>query len=166
MPPLRTDVERLHCRRGSNTEEHSGTRSQGSHINTPTVLKEHRSWDDASYVQPQPAEGNGRESHGASQPDKVCNDGISEFPAAEQAGYTGTPKQQVSEIAIQTESCETIYVTKDTLVAYTIAVIQNTQTLQFEQMQVAATDCAESCIYRNSTKGRTFNDRALLIWLY
>ena len=38
---------------------------------------------------------------------------------------------------IQTESCDTIYITKDTLVAYTIAVVQNTQTLQFEQMQVA-----------------------------
>ena len=38
---------------------------------------------------------------------------------------------------IQTKSCDTIYVTKDTLVAYTIGVVQNTQTLQFEQMQVA-----------------------------
>ena len=33
--------------------------------------------------------------------------------------------------------CDTIYVTKDTLVAYTTAVVQNIQTLQFEQMQVA-----------------------------
>ena len=137
MPPLQTDVERLHCRRGSNTEEHSGTRSQGSYINTPTVLKECQSWDDASYLQPQPAEGNGRESHGARRPDKIRNDGISQFPVAEQAGYTGTQDQQVSEIAIHTESCDTIYVMKDTLVAYTIAVVQNTQTLQFEQMQMA-----------------------------
>ena len=30
-----------------------------------------------------------------------------------------------------------IYVTKDTLVVYTIAVVQNTQSLQYEQMQVA-----------------------------
>ena len=53
-----------------------------------------------------------------------------------QAGYTRTPEQQVSKITIQTKSCDTTYVTKDTLVGYTIAVIQNTQTLQFEQMQV------------------------------
>ena len=44
---------------------------------------------------------------------------------------------QVSNIALQTDSCDTLYVTKDTLVAYTIAVVQNTQTLQYEQMQVA-----------------------------
>ena len=37
---------------------------------------------------------------------------------------------------IQTESCDTIYVTKDTLVAYTIVIVQNTQTLQLDQMQV------------------------------
>ena len=40
-------------------------------------------------------------------------------------------------IAIQIDLCDTIYVTKDTLAAYTIAVVQNTQTLQFEQMQIA-----------------------------
>ena len=43
----------------------------------------------------------------------------------------------MSTIGIQTESCDTIYVSKDTLIAYTIAVVQNTQTIQFEQMQVA-----------------------------
>ena len=136
MPPLQTDVEGLHCRRGTNTEEHFGTGPQGSYPNTITVFKERRGWNDASYAQPQPAEGNGRESHGARQPDEVHNDGISQFPVPKQAGYTSTPEQQVSEIAIQTESCDTIYVTKDTLVAYTIAVVQNTQTLQFEQIQV------------------------------
>ena len=35
------------------------------------------------------------------------------------------------------ELCDTIYVTKDNLVAYTIAIVQNIQTLHFEQMQVA-----------------------------
>ena len=87
-------------------------------------------------MQPQPAEGNGRESHGAKRPDEVHNDGISQLHTSGQAGYAGTSEQEVSDIAIQTESCDTIYVTTDTLVAYTIAVIQNTQTLQFEQMQV------------------------------
>ena len=50
---------------------------------------------------------------------------------------TSASAQEVSNIAIQTESCDTIYVTKDTLVTYTIAIVQNTQTLQFDQMQVA-----------------------------
>ena len=43
----------------------------------------------------------------------------------------------MSTIGIQTELCDTIYVSRDTLTAYTIAVVQNTQTIQFEQMQVA-----------------------------
>ena len=137
MPPLRTDVEGLHCTRGSNTAEHFSPRPPGSYPHTATVFKERRGWHDASYVQPQPAEGNGREGHGTRQPDEVCDDGISQFSAPEQARYTGTPEQKVSEIVIQTESCDTIYVMKDKLVAYTIAVVQNTQTLQFEQMQMA-----------------------------
>ena len=49
----------------------------------------------------------------------------------------GPAEPQVSNTALQTDSCDTLYVTKDTLVAYTIAVVQNTQTLQYEQMQVA-----------------------------
>ena len=55
----------------------------------------------------------------------------------DQARHPSTSAQEVSEIAIQTESCDTIYVTKDTLVTYTIAIVQNTLTLQFDQMQVA-----------------------------
>ena len=56
------------------------------------------------------------------------------FSEANQARHPSTSAQEVSEIAIQTESCDTIYVTKDTPVAYTI--VQNMQTLQFDQMQV------------------------------
>ena len=44
---------------------------------------------------------------------------------------------QVTSIALQTDSCDRLYVTKNTLVAYTIAVVQNTQTIQYEQMHVA-----------------------------
>ena len=48
-----------------------------------------------------------------------------------------TTKTQVTSVALQTDSCDTLYVTKNTLVAYTIAVVQNSQTLQYEQMHVA-----------------------------
>ena len=44
---------------------------------------------------------------------------------------------QVTNVALQTDSCDTLYVTKNTLVAYTIAVVQNLQTLQYDQMHVA-----------------------------
>ena len=55
---------------------------------------------------------------------------------AESTGDTGATETQVSETALQTDSCDTLYVNKDMLVAYTIAVVQNTQSLQYEHMQI------------------------------
>ena len=48
-----------------------------------------------------------------------------------------TTKTQVTSVALQTISCDTLYVTKNILVAYIIAVVQNSQTLQYKQMHVA-----------------------------
>ena len=55
----------------------------------------------------------------------------------ESAENAGSTKTQVTSVALQTDSCDTLYVTKNTLVAYTIAVVLNTQMLQYEQMHVA-----------------------------
>ena len=55
----------------------------------------------------------------------------------ELAQNASTTKTQVTSIALQTDLCDTLYVTKNTLVAYTIAIAQNTQMLQYEQMRVA-----------------------------
>ena len=55
----------------------------------------------------------------------------------EPAQNTRTTKTQVTNVALQTDSCDTLYVTKNTLVAYTIAVVQNSQALQYDQMHVA-----------------------------
>ena len=43
---------------------------------------------------------------------------------------------QVTHISLQTDSCNTLYVTKNTLTAYTIAIVQNAQALQYDQMHV------------------------------
>ena len=40
-------------------------------------------------------------------------------------------------MSIQTDTCDTLYVTKNTLTAYTIAVVQNSQALQYDQMHAA-----------------------------
>ena len=37
------------------------------------------------------------------------------------------PKTQVSHVALQTDTCDTVYITKNTLTAYTIAIVQNSQ---------------------------------------
>ena len=44
---------------------------------------------------------------------------------------------QVTNVALQTDLCDTLYVTKNTLIVYTIAVVQNAQMLQYDQMHVA-----------------------------
>ena len=43
---------------------------------------------------------------------------------------------QVTHVALQSDSCDTLYVTKNTLTAYTIAVVQNSQALQYDQIHV------------------------------
>ena len=44
---------------------------------------------------------------------------------------------QVAHVTLQTDSCDTLYVTKNTLTAYTIAIVQNAQAVQYDQMHVA-----------------------------
>ena len=95
------------------------------------------SWDNASDEQSQCAEGNGQKGD-REQSDKVFDDGVSGFQAPEPAQNTRTTKMQVTNVALQTDSCNTLYVTKNTLVAYTIAVVQNSHVaLQTAQNQAS-----------------------------
>ena len=43
---------------------------------------------------------------------------------------------QVTHVALQTDSCDTLYITKNTLTAYTIAIVQNALALQYDQMHI------------------------------
>ena len=92
--------------------------------------------DNASDEQSQCAEGNGRKGD-CERSDEVFDDGVSGFRVSEPAQNTRTTKTQVTNVALQTDSCDTLYVTKNTLIAYTIAVVQNSQMLQYDQMHVA-----------------------------
>ena len=44
---------------------------------------------------------------------------------------------QATNVALQTDSCDTLYVTKNTLTAYTIAIVQKMQVLQYDQMHLS-----------------------------
>ena len=90
--------------------------------------------DNASDEQSQRNEGNGRKHD---QSDQVFDDGVSGYRTSDPAQNTTTTKMQVTNVALQTESCNTLYVTKNTLTAYTIAIVQNAQALQYDQMHVA-----------------------------
>ena len=67
----------------------------------------------------------------------VFDDGVSGLQVPEPIQNARTTKTQVTSVALQTDLCDPLYVTKNTLVAYTIAVVQNSQTLQYDQMHVA-----------------------------
>ena len=79
----------------------------------------------------------------------------------ESAENAGPTKMQVTSVALQTDLCDTLYVTKNTLVAYTIAVVQNMQTLQYEQMHVALQTAQNQASLKNTTMSRSIDDRAL-----
>ena len=92
--------------------------------------------DNASDEQSQCNEGNGRKRD-QERPDQVFDDGVSGYRTSDPAQNTTTTKTQVTNVALQTDSCNTLYVTKNTLTAYTIAIVQNAQALQYDQMHIA-----------------------------
>ena len=77
------------------------------------------------------------ESADNEQSDQVYDDGVPEYRASGTVQNSTTPKNQVSHVALQTDSCDTLYITKNALTAYTIAIVQNAQALQYDQMHLA-----------------------------
>ena len=67
-------------------------------------------------------------TRGKERPDENLNDGVQGYRA---------PKTQVSHVALQTDTCDTLYVTKNKMTLYTIAIVQNSQALQYDQMHTA-----------------------------
>ena len=92
--------------------------------------------DNASDEQSQCNEGNGRKCD-RERPDQVFDDGVPGYQTSDPAQNTTITKLQVTHIALQTDSYDTLYITKNTLTAHTIAIVQNTQALQYDQMHVA-----------------------------
>ena len=135
MPPLRANAQGHASRGSSYPRDNIRSGSQSSHTNATRIPAQGRRGDDAANQESQRNERIGGEGRNW-RPNPNSNDGVQGSSTTGQAGHTST-EYQVSTIGIQTESCDTLYVSKDTLIAYTIAVVQNTQTLQFEQTHVA-----------------------------
>ena len=66
---------------------------------------------------------------------------------------------QVTHVALQTDSCDTLYVTKNTLTAYTIAIVQNAQALQYDQMHVALQTARNQASLETPAQGGRTHDR-------
>ena len=136
QPSFRQNAKRLQGGRHRNSQEHYGERPCDPYVNSTGVFTKGRSGDNASNGQSSDDETNGRK-HDNEQSDQVYDDGVPEYRASSTAQNSTTPKNQVSHVALQMDSCDTLYITKNTLTAYTIAIVQNAQALQYDQMHLA-----------------------------
>ena len=118
------NAKRLQGRGDRHTKDNDGQRSRSPHDDSAGVPAQGGRWPNAENEQ---SRNDGRASN-QERSDTTTYDGIS--------GHRD-PEKQVSDVSIQTDTCDTLYVTKNTLTAYTIAVVQNSQALQYDQMHAA-----------------------------
>ena len=123
-PSVRENGKRLQSRGNRTTENNNGQRPGGAYDDSTGVFAEGGGWTDAANEQ---SPNDGRPSS-QERSDQNTPDGI--------PGHR-EPEKQVSDVALQTDTCDTLYVTKNTLTAYTIAIVQNSQALQYDQMHAA-----------------------------
>ena len=116
--------KRRQSRGNRSTENIDGQGSRGPHDDSSGVFAEGGGWPNAANEQ---SRNDGRTSS-QERSDPTTHDGIS---------GRRDPEKQVSDVALQTDTCDTLYVTKNTLTAYTIAIVQNSQALQYDQMHAA-----------------------------
>ena len=98
-PPVRQNEKRLPGGRSRNTTNYYGEGPGGTYADSPGVFTESGSWPNAANGQPSDDERIG----GKERPDKNLNDGVQGHRAS---------KRQVSHVALQTDTCDTLYVTK------------------------------------------------------
>ena len=110
--------------RSGSTTNYYGEGPGSTYADSPGVFTESGGWTNAANGQPSDDE----RTRGKERPDENLNDGVQ--------GHR-VPKTQVSHVALQTDTCDTLYITKNTLTAYTIAIVQNSQALQYDQMHTA-----------------------------
>ena len=113
-PPFRQNEKRLSGGRSRNTTNYYGEGPSATYANSTGVFTESGGWTNAADGQPSDDERAG----GKERPDEVLNDRVQRHRAS---------KTQVSHVALQTDTCDMLYVTKNTLTAYTIAIVQNSQ---------------------------------------
>ena len=132
-PSFRQNEKRLPSGGHRNTKNYYGEEPSGTYDDTPGVFTESSGWSNASDGQPSDDERTGRKE----RPDEILNDGVQGHRASATTYHTTGIKTQVSHVALQTDTCDTLYVTKNTLTAYTITIVQNSQALQYDQMHAA-----------------------------
>ena len=123
-PSFRQNEKRLPGGRSRITTNYHCEGPSSTFDDSTGVFTESGGWINAANGQSSDDERTGRKE----RPDEDPHDGVQGHRA---------PKRQVSHVALQTDTCDTLYVTKNTLTAYTIAIVQNSQELQYDQMHAA-----------------------------
>ena len=135
-PTFRENEKRLQGRRHRNPQDNNGKEPSDPCVNSAGIFTKRGSRDNASDGQSSNDEGIGTKCN-CERPDQIYDDGVSRCRTTGPTNYTKTTKMQVTHVALQTDSCDTLYVTKNMLTAYTIAIVQNAQALQYDQMHIA-----------------------------
>ena len=135
-PLFEENAKGLPGRRHRNPQDNTGKGPCNPCVNPTGIFTKHGSRDNASNGQSSNDEGNGRKRD-REQPDEVHDDGVSRYRMSDTAQNSTITKMQVTHISLLTDSCNTLYVTKNALTAYTIAIVQNAQALQYDQMHIA-----------------------------
>ena len=116
--------KRLPSRRNRSTENDDGQRPGGTYGDSRGVFAEGSGWPNAANEQ-------------SPNVDRISSQERSDQNTPDGIPGRREPEKQVSDVSLQTDTCDTLYVTKNTLTAYTIAIVQNTQALQYDQMHAA-----------------------------
>ena len=118
---FRENAKGLPGRRHQNSKDNNGKGPSNPRVNPTGVFTKSGSRDNASDEQSSNDEENGRKCN-REQSDQVFDDGVSRYQTSDTAQNSTNTKMQVTHVALQMDSCETLYVTKNTLTAYTIAI--------------------------------------------
>ena len=123
-PSVPENAKRLPSQRNRSTENGDGQRPSGAYGDSSGVFAEGSGWPNAANEQsPNVHRISSQERSDQNTPDGILG--------------RREPEKQVSDVSLQTDTCDTLYVTKNTLTAYTIAIVQNAQALQYDQMHAA-----------------------------
>ena len=127
-PTFRKNAKRLQGRRHRDSQEYHGEGPCDPYANPTGVLTKGRGGDNASNGESSDDETNGGNCDNE-QPDEVYDDRVPGYRTSGTAQNSTTTKTQASHVALKTDLCDTLYITKNALTAYTIAIVQNAQAL-------------------------------------
>ena len=137
LPALQTDDERLRNRGDTGTPPRDGKRSPGAYYDTSSIHESSVQTTNPCHAQPQNSRKYSGENEGLATRGTTANycAGILRFSETAATANPGAVPKTVDSSA-QTDNTANFIVSKDTLVAYTIAVIQQTLDYHFGQMSI------------------------------